>query len=138
MPHCALVELWFCFHQHSRLAGERFHIEVCRFLGNPTAHRLVSLQDERQLCLLLLQLLDLLLQSLLLALPQVHLVLQCLRLVHPPLPASGCCKLVPLPPHLPPLLLLGAKRLLLHVVTRLPPSPPVHFLLLILLTTAWL
>merc|ERR1719266_547481 len=99
--------------------------------GDPAAHGLVSLQDELQLVLLLLQLLDLLLQGLLLALPQVDLVLQALCLVDSPLAASRRRQLVPLPPHLPPLLLLWAEGLLL-LISGFPPSTPVHFLLFLL------
>merc|ERR550525_893311 len=73
-----------------------------------------------------LQLLDLLLQGLLLALPQVDLVLQALRLVDSPLAASRRRQLVSLSPHLPPLLLLSG----------FPPSTPVHFPLFLLV--AWL
>merc|ERR1719400_1041898 len=109
VAHCALVDLWFGFHKHSRLrCCDWFHIEGT-LRGHSAADRLVSLEDERELCLLLLQLLDLLLQRLLLVLPHVHLVLQRLRLVHSPLSASRCCQLVPLPPQPPPLLLFGAK-----------------------------
>merc|ERR1712038_546392 len=69
------MDLRFGFHQHSRL-GCRGWLHVQGTLrGNSAANGLVSLQDEGELVLFLLQLLDLLLQRLLLALPQVFLLL---------------------------------------------------------------
>merc|ERR550517_1307154 len=131
VPHCALLQLWFCFHEHPWLGRcDRLHIKGA-LGGDPAAHGLVRLQDELQLVLLLLQLLDLLLQGFLLTLPQVDLVLQALRLVDSPLAASRRRQLVPLPPHLPPLLLLRAEGLLL-LISGFPPSTPVHLLLFLL------
>merc|ERR1712038_1473707 len=122
------MDLGFGFYQHSRL-GCRGGLHVQGTLrGDSAANGLVSLQDEGELVLLLLQLLDLLLQRLLLALPQVHLLLQRLRLVNSPLSTSCCSQLVPLPPHPPPLLLL---------ISWFPPASPVH-LLLLLLCACWL
>merc|ERR1712038_2206998 len=73
------MDLGFCFHQHSRL-GCRGWLHVQGTLrGDSAANGLVSLQDEGELVLFLLQLLDLFLQRLLLAFPQVHLLLQRLR-----------------------------------------------------------
>merc|ERR1712038_842489 len=99
------MDLGFSFHKHSRLGGRGWlHVQGA-LRGDSAANRLVSLQDEGELVLFLLQLLDLLLQRLLLALPQVHLLLQSLRLVNSPLSTSRRSQLVPLPPHPPPLLL---------------------------------
>merc|ERR1712038_1111004 len=110
------MELRFGFHQHSRL-GCRGWLHVQGTLrGDSAANGLVSLQDEGELVLFLLQLLDLLLQRLLLALPQVHLLLQCLRLVNSPLSTSRSSQLVPLPPH--PYLLVSS------LLPCSPSSPP--------------
>merc|ERR1712038_1421467 len=108
------MDLRFGFHQHSGL-GCRGWLHVQGTLrGDSAANGLVSLQDEGELVLFLLQLLDLLLQR--------------LRLVNSPLSTSCRSQLVPLPPHSPPLLLL---------ISWFPPTSPVH-LLLVLLCACWL